>query len=330
MSIRMLPLRFVFERFPRMVRELATTLGKVVRLQTSGEETVLDKVLIEQLADPLTHLLRNSLDHGIESPDARIAAGKSPEGTISLRAWHQGGEVVVEIGDDGGGLNKEKILKKAVEAGLPCATDMPLRDVWQLIFAPGFSTADKVTDVSGRGVGMDVVLKNITRIGGRVDIDSEAGHGTKVTIRLPLTLAILDGLSVKVGGEIYMIPLTNIIESLQPAVGAIRDIGGGGRIIHVRDEYFPIVTLGDVMPARGAAKARSDEGILVLLEAGNGRVALLVDELEGQHQVVIKSLETNFRNVPGISGATVMGDGRVALIIDVASFVRHAGARAVA
>jgi two-component system chemotaxis sensor kinase CheA len=330
MSIRMLPLRFVFERFPRMVRELASKLGKVVRLQTTGEETVLDKILIEQLADPLTHLIRNSLDHGIESPERRVAAGKSPEGTISLRAWHQGGEVVVEIGDDGGGLNKDKILKKAAEAGLPCSPDMPLKDIWQLIFAPGFSTAETVTDVSGRGVGMDVVLKNITHIGGRVDIDSEAGQGTRVTIRLPLTLAILDGLSVIVAGEIYMIPLTNIIESLQPAPGAIRQIAGGGRIIHVRDEYFPIVSLTDVMPQRGAANVHSDDGILVLLEAGNGRVALLVDELEGQHQVVIKSLETNFRNIPGISGATVMGNGRVALIIDVASFVRHAGARAVA
>jgi two-component system chemotaxis sensor kinase CheA len=331
MSIRMLPLRFVFERFPRMIRELATTLGKVVKLQTSGDETVLDKVLIEQLADPLTHLIRNSLDHGIESPDKRIAAGKSPEGTISLRAWHQGGEVVVELSDDGGGLNREKILKKAAESGLPCSPDMPPRDVWQLIFAPGFSTAETVTDVSGRGVGMDVVSKNITHIGGRVDIDSEAGHGTKVTIRLPLTLAILDGLSVVVAGEIYMIPLTNIIESLQPPPDAIRSIAGGGRIIHVRDEYFPIVTLGDVMPQRGGVARRDDAGgLLVLLEAGNGRVALLVDELEGQHQVVIKSLETNFRHVPGVSGATVMGNGRVALIIDVASFVRHAGARAVA
>lgn len=330
MSIRMLPLRFVFDRFPRMVRELATTLGKVVRLQTSGDETVLDKVLIEQLSDPLTHLIRNSLDHGIEAPERRIAAGKSPEGTISLRAWHQGGEVVVEIGDDGGGLNREKILEKATAAGLPCPPDMALRDIWQLIFAPGFSTADVVTDVSGRGVGMDVVLKNITHIGGRVDIESDAGRGTKVTIRLPLTLAILDGLSVMVGGEIYIIPLTNIIESLQPPPGSIRNIAGGGRLIHVRDEYFPIVTLGEVMPQRGAPAPRSDDGILVLLEAGNGRVALLVDELEGQHQVVIKSLETNFRHVPGVSGATVMGNGRVALIIDVASFVRHAGARAVA
>ncbi len=330
MSIRMLPMRFVFDRFPRMVRELATTLGKNVRLQTSGEETVLDKILIEQLADPLTHLVRNAIDHGIETPERRLAAGKPVDGTISLRAWHQGGEVVVEIGDDGGGLDKERILKKAAEQGLPSSPDMPPREIWQLIFAPGFSTAAAVTDLSGRGVGMDVVLKNVTRIGGRVDIDSEAGRGTKVTIRLPLTLAILDGLSVIVGGEIYLIPLTNIIESLQPAPGAIRQLAGGGRIISVRDEYFPIVTLGDVMPQRGAPATRCDDGILVLLEAGNGRVALLVDALEGQHQVVIKSLETNFRHVSGISGATVMGNGRVALIIDVASFVRHAGARAVA
>jgi two-component system chemotaxis sensor kinase CheA len=330
MSIRMLPLRFVFDRFPRMVRELATTLSKSVRLETTGEQTVLDKVLIEQLADPLTHLIRNSIDHGIETPEERLANGKTAEGTVSLRAWHQGGEVIIEIGDDGGGLNKEKILKKAAENGLACSSDMPLRDIWQLIFAPGFSTAEKVTDVSGRGVGMDVVLQNITRIGGRVDIDSQTGFGTRVTIRLPLTLAILDGLSVLVNGEIYLIPLTNIIESLQPAAGAIRTMAGGGRIIHIRDEYFPIVTLGDVMPQRGVPTKASDDGILVLLEAGNGRVALLVDELEGQHQVVIKSLETNFRHVPGIAGATVMGSGRVALIIDVASFVRHAGARAVA
>jgi len=330
MSIRMLPLSFVFDRFPRIVRELATNLHKIVRLQTSGEETVLDKVLIEQLSDPLTHLIRNALDHGIEAPDDRIAAGKSPEGTISLRGWHQGGEVVIEVSDDGGGLNKEKILKKAADNGLPCSPDMPLREIWQLIFAPGFSTAEAITDVSGRGVGMDVVMNNITRIGGRVDIDSEAGHGMKVTIRLPLTLAILDGLSVVVGGEIYVIPLTNIIESLQPKPEAIRTIAGGGRVIHVRDEYFPIVTLGEVMPQRDGSVGRGDGTILVLLEAGNGRVALLVDELEGQHQVVIKSLETNFRHVPGISGATVMGNGRVALIIDVASVVHQAGARAVA
>ncbi len=329
MSIRMLPLRFVFDRFPRMVRELATTLGKAVRLQTTGDQTVLDKVIIEQLGDPLTHLIRNALDHGIESPAARIAAGKPREGTISLRAWHQGGEVVVELSDDGAGLNKEKILAKAAQSGLPCAPDMPLRDVWQLIFAPGFSTADVVTDVSGRGVGMDVVKQNISRIGGRVEIESEAGYGAKVTIRLPLTLAILDGLSVVIGGEIYMIPLTNIIESVLPPPDSIRVIAGGGRLIHIRDEYFPVVTLSDVMPQRNPKPPLRD-GILVLLEAGNGRVALLVDALEGQHQVVIKSLETNFRHVPGISGATVMGNGRVALIIDVPSFVRHAGARAVA
>jgi two-component system chemotaxis sensor kinase CheA len=330
MSIRMLPLRSVFDRFPRMVRELASKLGKSVRLTTTGDETVLDKILIEQLADPLTHLIRNGIDHGIESPEARIAAGKPAEGAISLRAWHQGGEVVIEIGDDGGGLNREKILKKAAENGLPCAADMPQREVWQLIFAPGFSTAEMVTDVSGRGVGMDVVMQNITGIGGRIDIDSHFGFGTRVTIRLPLTLAILDGLSVNVGGELYLIPLTNIIESLQPAPDAIRTIAGGGRIIHIRDEYFPIVSLADVMPARGAPAPRSSDGNRVLLEAGNGRVALLVDELEGQHQVVIKSLETNFRHVPGIAGATVMGNGRVALIIDVASFVREAGARAAA
>ncbi len=330
MSIRMLPLKSVFDRFPRMVRELATKLGKTVRLQTSGEETVLDKVLIEQLSDPLTHLIRNGLDHGIESPEARLAAGKPAEGTLTLRAWHQGGEVIIEIGDDGGGLNREKILQKASEAGLPCAPDMPPRDVWQLIFAPGFSTADAITDVSGRGVGMDVVKSNITRIGGHVEISSEAGHGTHITIRLPLTLAILDGLSVVVGGEMYIIPLTNIIESLRPEPGAIRQIAGGGRIIHIRDEYFPVITLSDVMPPRGVAAPRADGGILVLLEAGNGRVALLVDDLEGQYQVVIKSLETNFRHVRGIAGATVMGNGRVALIVDVASFVRHAGVRAVA
>jgi two-component system chemotaxis sensor kinase CheA len=330
MSIRMLPLRSVFDRFPRMVRELASKLGKSVRLATTGEETVLDKILIEQLADPLTHLIRNGIDHGIESPAARVAAGKPAEGSISLRAWHQGGEVMIEIGDDGGGLNREKILQKAAEKGLPCAADMPQRDVWQLIFAPGFSTAETVTDVSGRGVGMDVVMQNITRIGGRIDIDSHFGFGTRVTIRLPLTLAILDGLSVNVGGELYLIPLTNIIESLQPAPDAMRTIAGGGRIIHIRDEYFPIVALADVLPSRGTPPPRSGEGILVLLEAGNGRVALLVDELEGQHQVVIKSLETNFRHVPGIAGATVMGNGRVALILDVASFVRQAGARAAA
>lgn len=315
MSVRMLPISFVFSRFPRVVRDLAAILGKQVELKTLGEGTELDKGLIEKIADPLTHLVRNSLDHGIESPDVRVAKGKPPKGTITLKASHQGGNIVIDVSDDGGGLNRNKILSKARERGMALRDDMTDSEVWMLIFEAGFSTADVVSDVSGRGVGMDVVKRNIAAMGGRVDIDSVEGMGSRISIRLPLTLAILDGLSVAVGEQTYIIPLAYIIESLQMADSDLRTVSGGGHLVHVRGEYLPVVALHELfkLPRNDTIDSR----IVVIVESDGKKVALLVDELIGQHQVVIKSLESNFRKLPGISGATIMGDGKVALILDV-------------
>ena len=323
MSVRMMPINFVFSRFPRLVRDLAGKLDKMVQLRLVGEGTELDKGLIEKISDPLTHLVRNSLDHGIEMPDERIAKGKDAMGNITLRAAHQGGNIVIEVTDDGAGLNREKILSKAREKGLPVTDAMSDAEVWQLIFAPGFSTAAVITDVSGRGVGMDVVKKNIEGIGGRVEIASRHGQGSTITIRLPLTLAILDGLSVAVGEEIYIVPLSFISESLQPATDAIKEISGQGKVVHVRGEYVPVIALHQVFNIAPRMRDPAD-GILVLLEAEGKKIALFVDNLVSQHQVVIKSLETNYRKVPGVSGATIMGDGRVAMIIDVAALVKLA------
>lgn len=325
MSVRMMPISFVFSRFPRVVRDLAGKLNKQVQLKTVGEGTELDKGLIEKISDPLTHLVRNSLDHGIEMPDERVAKGKNPQGTITLRAAHQGGNIVIEVTDDGAGLNRERILAKAKEKGIPIAENASDADVWQLIFAPGFSTAAVVTDVSGRGVGMDVVKKNIDGIGGRVELSSRTGEGSTVTIRLPLTLAILDGLSVAVGDQIYIVPLSFISESLQPKTEDIKEISGQGQVVHVRGEYVPMVALHEVFGIQPRV-TNPAEGILVLLEGEGKKVALFVDELLGQHQVVIKSLETNYRRVPGISGATIMGDGRVAMIMDVTAMIKMAQA----
>ncbi len=321
MSIRMMPIGFVFSRFPRVVRDLANKLAKKVELVTIGEGTELDKGLIEKLADPLTHLVRNSLDHGIEMPDKREAAGKPGKGTITLRASHQGGNIMIEVIDDGAGLNREKILAKAREKGIAVTDGMSDLDVFGLIFAPGFSTAEVVTDVSGRGVGMDVVKRNISEMGGHVEIESTLGIGTRIIIRLPLTLAILDGMSIAVGGEIFIMPLTYIAESLQPTEHDIKTISGTGRVVHVRGEYIPLLALYEVF---GIAPKITDpsKGIVVLLEAEGKKAAMLVDELLGQHQVVIKSLETNYRKVQGISAATIMGDGKVALILDVGALVR--------
>ncbi|GAB2894381.1 chemotaxis protein CheA [Uliginosibacterium flavum] len=319
MSIRMLPISFVFNRFPRVVRDLSQKLNKQVDLLIHGEGTELDRGLIEKLVDPLTHLVRNSIDHGIESPEKRLAVGKSARGTVTLRASQQGGNIVVEVSDDGGGLNRERILAKAAENGLPVHEGMSDADVWLLIFAPGFSTAAEVTDVSGRGVGMDVVKRNIADLGGRVEIQSTPGLGSNFIIRLPLTLAILDGMSVAVGQETFIIPLTYILESLQPAPGDIRCVAGQGEVVHVRGDYLPLISLFDVLGLRGVHAV--DSKILVLVQAGDRKAALRVDDLLGQHQVVIKSLESNYRRVPGVSGATVMGDGRVALILDVADLV---------
>ncbi len=321
MGIRMLPMSMVFSRFPRVVRDVAGKLGKQVELRTIGEATELDKGLIEKITDPLTHLVRNSLDHGIETPERRIAAGKSPKGTLTLKAAHQGGNIVIEVMDDGAGLNRDKILAKARERGLPVSDAMSDQEVWQLIYAPGFSTADQVTDVSGRGVGMDVVKKNIEGLGGRVEIESSPGYGTRTIISLPLTLAILDGMSVGVGGETYIVPLTLVVESLQPRPKDIRTVSGEGRVVHIRGEYLPLIPLAEVFNLPGAVRDPA-RGILMVIEAEGGRAALFVDELLGQHQVVIKSLESNYRKVEGVSGATIMGDGRVALILDIAAVTR--------
>jgi len=321
MSVRMMPISLVFSRFQRVVRDSAGKLNKKVQLKIIGEGTELDKGLIEKISDPLTHLVRNSMDHGIEPPEERIAKGKDPLGTITLSAAHQGGNILIEVSDDGSGLNRERILAKAREKGMPVSDGMSDAEVWQLVYAPGFSTAVAVTDVSGRGVGMDVVKKNIESIGGRVDVTSRHGLGSTVSIRLPLTLAILDGLSVAVGDQIYIIPLGFIIESFQPKAGDINDISGQGQVVHVRGEYLPMITLHRVLNIEPKITDPT-KGILVLLETEGKKAALFVDELVGQHQVVIKSLETNYRKVAGVSGATIMGDGRVAMIMDVGTMVK--------
>ncbi|WP_295759424.1 chemotaxis protein CheA [Undibacterium sp.] len=323
MSIRMMPMDYVFSRFPRMVRDLATKLGKRVEFITYGASTELDKGLIERIVDPLTHLVRNSIDHGIEVPEIRTASGKNASGKLSLSAVHQGGNIVIEVSDDGGGLHRDKILTKARQSGLPVYDAMPDSDVWQLIFAPGFSTADEVTDVSGRGVGMDVVKRNISAMGGTVDIRSAKGFGTTITISLPLTLAILDGMSIRVGDEIYILPLGFVMESLQPAAVDVKEINGKGRVIKVREEYLPLIALFEsfnIIPKF----SNPSEGIAVIVEVDGKKAALLVDDLVGQQQVVVKNIESNYRKVPGISGATILGDGGVSLILDVAALLRSA------
>lgn len=322
MSIRMIPMSLVFNRFPRMLRDLAGKLGKKVELVQVGEATELDKGLVEKITDPLTHLVRNSCDHGIELPAERLAKGKPETGTITLIASHQGGSIVIEVRDDGKGLNREKLLKKARERGLDAPDTMTDQEVYGLIFAPGFSTADVVTDVSGRGVGMDVVKKNITALGGTVEIDSAEGYGMTVRVRLPLTLAIMDGMSVGVGEECYILPLSSVVESFQVQPGMIKTIGGTGRVVEVRDEYMPVVDLERVFDVPRFDFERVSN-IMVVVEAEGGRVALLVDELLGQQQVVVKNLESNYRKVDDVSGATIMGDGRVALILDIGSLVRR-------
>ncbi|MCC2973503.1 chemotaxis protein CheA [Massilia sp. IC2-476] len=321
MSIRMMPMDFVFSRFPRMVRDLASKLGKKVDFITNGAATELDKGLIERIVDPLTHLVRNSIDHGIEMPAARVAAGKSEAGRLFLSAGHQGGNIVIEVSDDGGGLNRDRILAKASENGLAVSPNMTDEEVWQLIFAPGFSTAEQVTDVSGRGVGMDVVKRNIASMGGTVDIRSARGFGTTISISLPLTLAILDGMSIRSGDEIYILPLSFVVESLQPTAEDIRDIAGRGRVLKVRGEYLPLIPLYQMFDITPRITDPS-EGIVVILETEGKKAALFVDELVGQQQVVVKNLEANYRKVAGVSGATILGDGGVALILDVAALVR--------
>ena len=321
MSVRMMPIAVVFNRFPRLVRDLAGKLGKQVQLKTIGEGTELDRGLIEKIADPIVHLVRNSLDHGIETPEVRIANGKSAEGIVTLRAFHQGGSIVIEVGDDGGGLDRDKILAKARDRGLSVSDTMSDQEVWQLIFEAGFSTAEVVTDVSGRGVGMDVVRRNVLGMGGQVEIDSVCGVGTRISIRLPLTLAILDGMSIGVGQDTFILPLGNIVESLSPRESDIKSVAGNAHVVQVRGEYLPVIVLHEIFNIKPQSEELS-HGIMVILEAEGVKTALKVDELIGQHQVVIKSLESNYRKVPGISGATIMGDGRVALILDIPALVR--------
>ncbi|MBA8033334.1 chemotaxis protein CheA [Citrobacter freundii] len=318
MSIRMMPMEYVFSRFPRLVRDLAGKLGKQVELTQIGSSTELDKSLIERIIDPLTHLVRNSLDHGIELPEKRLESGKNPVGNLTLSAEHQGGNICIEVTDDGAGLNRERILAKAISQGMPIHENMSDDEVGMLIFAPGFSTAEQVTDVSGRGVGKDVVKRNIQEMGGHVEIQSKQDQGTTIRILLPLTLAILDGMSVRVADEVFILPLNAVMESLQPREEDLHPLAGGERVLEVRGEYLPLVELWKVFEVDGA-KTEATQGIVVILQSAGRRYALLVDQLIGQHQVVVKNLESNYRKVPGISAATILGDGSVALIVDVSA-----------
>ncbi len=319
-GVRMLPVDAVFRRFPRLVRDLSGRLGKQVRLRTVGEGTELDKGLIEKIADPLVHLVRNSIDHGLEMPDVRRDAGKDETGTITLAASHQGGHIVIEVSDDGRGLDRAKILAKASERGLAVPDNPTDSQVWDLIFQPGFSTADAVTDLSGRGVGMDVVRRNIQALGGEVQIESGLGTGTRTLIRLPLTLAILDGMTVAVAGETLILPLAYVLEALQPQPEDIRSMAGEGRVLRVRGEYLPILSLSEYYGYGN--RAPGSESLVVVVEGDGQKIALEVDELVGQQQVVVKNIENNYRRIGGVSGATILGDGRVALIVDIGGLVR--------
>ena len=326
MQIRMLPISFTFSRFPRLVHDLSTKMGKKIELKMTGETTEVDKTVIEKIGDPLVHLVRNSLDHGIELPADRIAAGKPETGTVELNASHRGGNIIIEIKDDGKGLNPDVLLNKAIERGLvPADANLTDQQIYELIFMAGFSTAEQVSDVSGRGVGMDVVRRNINELGGSIEIWSELGKGSSFTIRLPLTLAILDGQTVSVGEETYIVPLVSIIESIQIQADMINLVAGKGETFKLRDEYLPIVRLHQVLGIEGAKATELTEGLLVVVEGEGRRCGLFVDDLLGQQQVVIKSLEANYRKVDGISGATILGDGSVALILDVPGLIRLAG-----
>ena len=317
MSMRMLPVNMTFNRFPRVVRDLSTKLGKKVDLVIQGGNTEIDKSLIEKLVDPLTHLVRNSIDHGIESPEKRLEAGKSENGTVILSAEQKGSSIIIGIIDDGAGLNKARILEKATQNGLAVTPDMPDSEIWQLIFQAGFSTAAEVTDVSGRGVGMDVVRRNIESIGGRIEIESSQGEGSAFYIHLPLTLAIVDGMCVSVGDQIFVIPLLNVIESFQPTASQVKKLGND-KVLWIRDQYWPLVSLTQLMQVDDGI-SEPTQGIVVLLESSKKRYGVLVDSLVGQQQVVIKSLEQHYKKVAGIAGATIMGDGKVAMILDADS-----------
>ncbi len=326
MSIRMMPMEFVFSRFPRLVYDVSTRLGKKVHLRTQGHETELDKELIELLIDPLTHVVRNAIDHGIESPEERARAGKPEMGTVGMRATHRGGSVIIEVSDDGRGLDRDRIIAKARELGMAADESMTDDQAWALIFEAGFSTAREVTDLSGRGVGMDVVRRNITSLGGGVSISSVKGEGTTITIQLPLTLAVLDGMIVCVGEEQYIVPLEFVAEAFKPGAHDIRTIVGQPSLVAVRGEQLPLVRLEDVVRLPASATERP-QPLCLVVEVDNRRAALLVDSLVGQQQLVVKSLETNLHRVPGVAGATILGDGRVALILDVSAITRTHAAR---
>jgi len=325
MRIRMMPISFVFSRFPRLVRDISQKLGKEVELKLIGETTELDKTVMEKISDPMVHLVRNSLDHGLETPEDRINAGKEPVGKVTLNAFHQGGNIVIEIMDDGNGLNTDKIKSKAIEKGLIHeGDDLTDDEINDLIFLPGFSTADAVSDLSGRGVGMDVVKRNIHALNGSIDVTSERGKGSTFTIRLPLTLAILDGQLVTLGKHTYIVPLISIVESLQVDLKQVNCVGGGVDVLRLRDEYIPILRLFQIFNHTGAIE-QLDKGLLVIVESDNQKVGLLVDDLLAQQQVVIKSLEANYQKVDGVSGATILGDGRVSLIVDISGLIKLAG-----
>lgn len=327
MQIRMLPISFTFSRFPRMVHDLSVQMGKKIELKLTGENTELDKTVIEKIGDPLVHLVRNSLDHGIETPAERIAVGKPEIGTVELNACHKGGGIVIEIRDDGRGLDPDRILAKAIEKGIVKAEDrLSEQQIYELIFQAGFSMAERVSDISGRGVGMDVVRRNINELGGSIEIESQLGRGSAIIIRLPLTLAILDGQTIAVGSEVYIIPLISIIESIQVQPEMVNLVAGRGEIFKLREEYLPIIRLHEVFCIEGARATGPTEGLLVVVEGEGRRCGILVDELIGQQQVVIKSLEANYERVDGISGATILGDGSVALILDIPGIMRLANA----
>lgn len=319
MAIRMQPVKSIFSRMPRIVRDLCPQLGKEIHMEVSGELTEVDKTIIEQLSDPLMHMIRNAVDHGVETPDIREAAGKPRMGTIHLNAEHRGGRIVIEIADDGAGINRERVLKKAIEKGVIAeGTTLTTNEIEQLIFAPGFSTAEVVSSVSGRGVGMDVVRRNIEGLGGSVFIESEPGKGSRFTIALPLTLAILDGMIVRVANEFYIIPINNIIETMRPKADAVQHVADGSSVINVRGEFIPVLYLYRLFNIEGAVPD-AHKALVVLVESGAQTVGLVVDELVGQQQVVIKSLEENTDPISGISGATILGDGKVSLILDTAA-----------
>jgi two-component system chemotaxis sensor kinase CheA len=325
MSIRMMPMEFVFSRFPRVVYDVSSRLEKKVNLRTQGQETELDKELIELLIDPLTHVVRNAIDHGIEPPAERVAAGKPESGTLMMRATHRGGSVIIEVSDDGRGLDRERILAKARELGMPSDDAMTDQQVWGLIFEAGFSTAKEVTNLSGRGVGMDVVRRNITSLGGGVSVASVKGEGTTITIQLPLTLAVLEGMIVGVADEQYIVPLEFVAEAIMPGANEIKTIVNQASLVAVRGEHLPIIRLSDVvqLPAAPAPAAKTDTQLCLVVEVDNRRAALLVDQLIGQQQLVVKSLDANLHSVPGVAGATILGDGRVALILDVSAITRN-------